>query len=98
MILSSQSSSEGKQTGSEGGDTSRFARTFTKRVMFWSERCSENGSFEASLMMSRAGQIMISHLNGNFFAIAERRVDSLTSSRTINVPTAPMLIMPNLDN
>jgi hypothetical protein len=49
-------------------------------------------------MMSRAEQIMISHLNGNFFAIAARRADSLTSSRTTNVPTAPMLIMPSLDN
>ena len=48
--------------------------------------------------MSRAGQIMISHLNGNFFAIAARRADSLTSSRTTNVPTAPMLITPSLDN
>jgi hypothetical protein len=58
----------------------------------------ENGSFEASLMMSRAGQIMISHLNGNFFPIAARRVDSLTSSRTTNVPTAPMLTTPNFGN
>jgi hypothetical protein len=41
---------------------------------------------------------MISHLNGNFFAIAERRADSLTSSRTTNVPTAPMLITPSFDN
>jgi hypothetical protein len=49
-------------------------------------------------MMSRAGQIMISHLNGNFFANAERRADSLTSLRTTNVPTAPMLITPSLDN
>ena len=48
--------------------------------------------------MSRAGQIMISHLNGNFFAIAARRVDSLTSSRTTNVPTAPMLTTPNFAN
>jgi hypothetical protein len=47
-------------------------------------------------MMSPAGQIMISHLNGNFFAIAVRRVDSLTFSRTTNVPTAPMLTTPNL--
>jgi hypothetical protein len=41
---------------------------------------------------------MISHLNGNFFAIAERKVDSLTSLRTTNVPTAPMLITPSFDN
>jgi len=48
--------------------------------------------------MSRAGQIMISHLNGNFFAIAARKADSLTSLHTTNVPTAPMLITPNRDN
>jgi hypothetical protein len=60
--------------------------------------CPEKGSLVVSLMMSRAGQIMIAHLNGNFFAIAARRADSLTSSRTTNVPTAPMLIRPNLDN
>ena len=41
---------------------------------------------------------MISHLNGSFFAIAARRVDSLTSLRTTNVPTAPMLTTPNFDN
>ena len=40
---------------------------------------------------------MISHLNGSFFAMAVRRVDSLTSSRTTNVPTAPMLITPSFD-
>jgi hypothetical protein len=49
-------------------------------------------------MMSRAGQIMISHLKGNFFAIAARSAASLTSSRTTNVPTAPMLTTPNLAN
>jgi hypothetical protein len=49
-------------------------------------------------MMSRAGQIMISHLNGNFFAIAARRAHSLTFSRTTNVPTAPMFITPSFDN
>ena len=41
---------------------------------------------------------MISHLNGNLFAIAERRADSVTSSWTTNVPTAPMLITPSFDN
>jgi hypothetical protein len=41
---------------------------------------------------------MISHLNGNFFANAERRAASLTSLRTTNVPTAPMLITPSRDN
>jgi len=49
-------------------------------------------------MMSRAGQITISHLNGSFFAIAARKTDSLTSSRTTNVPTAPMLMTPNFAN
>ena len=39
---------------------------------------------------------MIAHLNGNFFAIAARRADAFTSSRTTNVPTAPMLTMSNL--
>src|SRR5260370_17044549 len=98
MILSREAPSEGKQSGRGGGDGSRLARTFTNRVMFGSEGCSANGSFKASLMMSRAGQIMISHLNGNFFAIAERRADSRTFSRTTNVPTAPILITPSLDN
>jgi len=62
------------------------------------EGCRENGSFDASLMISPAGQIIISHLNGNFFAIALRRTDSRTFSRTTKVPTAPMLTTPNLDN
>jgi hypothetical protein len=63
--------------------------------MFSLEGCRANGFFDVSLIMSRAGQIMISHLNGNFLAIAARRVDSLTPSLTTNVPTAPMLITPN---
>jgi hypothetical protein len=66
--------------------------------MFGSEGWSAKESFDASLMMSRAGQTMISHLNGSFFAMAVRRVDSLTSSRTTNVPTAPILITPSFDN
>ena len=45
-----------------------------------------------------AGQIVISHLNGNFRAIAARRAVSLTSSRTTNVPTAPMFTTPNFAN
>jgi hypothetical protein len=49
-------------------------------------------------MMSRAGQIMISHLNGSLEAIALRRVDSLTFSPTTKVPTAPMLTTPNFAN
>src|SRR2546423_7589905 len=98
IIFSSHSSSEGKQRGTGGGEGSRLLRMFTKRVMFASASCSENGSFEASFMMSRGEQIMISHLNGNFFANALRRVDSRTFSRTTNVPTAPMLTTPNLAN
>src|SRR4030095_3969194 len=98
MISSNQSSSVGKQSGSGGGEGSRLAKTFTNRVMFGSGGWSPNVSLDASLMISRAGQIMISHLNDNFFAIAERRADSLTSSRTTNVPTAPMLITPSFDN
>src|SRR5882724_8193594 len=95
MIFSSQSLSEGRLRGIEGGELSFFANTFTNRVMFSSDGCRANGFFDASLMMSRAGQIMISHLNGNFRANAVRRVDSLTSSRTANVPTAPILTTPN---
>ena len=38
------------------------------------------------------------HLNGSFLAIEVRRTDSLTSSRTTNVPTAPMLTTPNFAN
>src|SRR5215475_433230 len=98
MILSSQSSSEGKLRGRGGGEGSRFAKTLTNRVMFGASGCRENGSFAASLIISRAGQIMISHLNGNSFAIAARKLDSLTFSRTTKVPTAPMLITPNFDN
>src|SRR5437588_12032534 len=41
---------------------------------------------------------MISHLNGNFRASAARSTESLTSSRTTNVPTAPMLTTPNFAN
>ena len=81
-----------RKRGSAG---SGLANTFTNRVMFEPKGCRENGSFDASLMMSRAGQIMISHLNDNFLANALRRTDSLTSSRTTNVPTAPMLMTSN---
>jgi hypothetical protein len=66
--------------------------------MFGPEGCSENGSFDVSLMMSLAEQIMISHLNGNFRANAARRADSLTSSHTTKVPTAPMFTTPNFAN
>src|SRR4029453_5725584 len=99
MILSSQSSSDGRLRGREGGARRGLANTFTNRVMSGPEGCRANGSFFApSLRMSRAGQIMISDLNGNSFAIAARRVDSLISLRTTNVPTAPMLTIPNLAN
>src|SRR6266576_7120845 len=98
MIFISQSPSEGRLRGRGGGAWSRLANTFTNCVMFGPDGCCANRSFDASLMMSRAGQIMISHLNGNLFAIATRRADSLTFSGTTNVPTAPMLTTPNLDN
>ena len=98
MIFSSQSSSKGRLRGRGGSARSRLANTLTNRTMFGPEGCCENGSLDASLMMSRAGQIMISHLNGNFFAIAARRALSLTFSRATNVPTAPMLTISNLDN
>ena len=77
---------------------SRLANTLTNRTIFGPKGCRENESFDASLITSRAGQIMISHLNSSFLAIAARRADSLTSSRTTNVPTAPMLRTPNLAN
>src|SRR4030095_6432652 len=98
MTLSSQSSSEGRLRGSAGGEEGRLASTLTNRVMSGPEGCRENGFFDARLMMSGAGQIMISDLNGNFFAIALRKVDWLTFSRTTKVPTAPMLTTPNFDN
>src|SRR4029453_15528610 len=98
MIFRSQSSFEGRLRGRGGGELSRFANTFTNQVMFSPEGCRANGFFDVSLMMSRAGQIMISHLNGNFRANAGRRGFSLTSSRTTNVPTAPMFTTPNLVN
>src|SRR5437660_6900514 len=98
MIFSNQSSSEGRLRGRGGGVWSLLANTFTNCVMFGPDGCCANGSFDVSLMMSRAGQIMISHLNGNFFAIAMRKADARTFSRTANVPTAPMLTTPNLDN
>src|SRR5205085_1337642 len=96
MIFSNQSLSEGKLRGRGGGALSRLANTLTNRVMFGPEGCRENGSFDTSLRMSRAGQIMISHLNGSFRASAARRVDSDMSAPTTNVPTAPMLTMSNL--
>src|SRR5947207_3008903 len=98
MIFTSQSSSEGRVKGGGCGARSGFANMFTNLVMLGSEGCRENGSFAASLMMSRAGQIIISHLNGNFLAIADRSADSVTFSRTTNVPTAPMFTTPNLAN
>src|SRR6266480_1614989 len=98
MILSSQSSADGRLRGSGGSEGSRLARMFTNRVMLGPAGCRKKGSFDASLMRSRAGQIMISDLNGSFFAIAVRRVDSLTFSRTTKVPTAPMFMTPNFAN
>src|SRR5215208_710147 len=97
MILSSQSSADGRLIGTEGNVPGRFANTLTNRVMSGPDGCPEKGSFVARLMMSRAEQIMISHLNGNCFAIAARRTDSLITWRATNVPTAPMLITPKLD-
>src|SRR6266702_2101915 len=110
MIFSSHSSSEGRLRGRGGSARSRLANTLTKRTMFGPEGCREDGSFDArhresvsprrpdKTRISFAGQIMISHLNGSFLAIAARRADSLTSSRTTNVPTAPMFTKPYLAN
>src|ERR1700751_827817 len=97
MIFRSQSLSDGKLRGRTGGAGGRLANTFTNRVMFGPEGCRENGSFGGSLMTSCAGQIMISHWNGNFFTSVARSTDSLTFSRTTNVPTAPMFTTSNLD-
>src|SRR4051812_27228111 len=97
-ILASQSSSEGKLRGRGGRLRSGLWRTLTKRVMVGPDGCPANGSFAASLMMSRAGQTMMSHLNGSLRANAARRVDSLTSFRTTNVPTAPMFTTSNFDS
>src|SRR5207237_5358773 len=88
--------SERRLRGRGRGGVSRVANTLTNRGMFGPEGCRENGSFDTSLRMSRAGQIMISHLNGSFRASAARRVDSDMSAPTTNVPTAPMLTMSNL--
>jgi len=110
MIFTSQSSSKGRLRGRGGSARSRLANTLTNRTMFGPEGCCENGSFDAchgesvsprrpdKARISFAGQIIISHLNGNFFAIAARRALSLTFSRATNVPTAPMLTISNLDN
>src|SRR2546430_3086397 len=60
-----------------------FANTFTNRVMLGPDGCRANGFFDVSLMMSRAGQIMISHLNGNFRAnAADRKSTRLNSSHS----------------
>src|SRR5207245_2945673 len=60
---------------------SRLANTLTNLVMFGPEGCRENGSFDVSLTISRAGQIMISHLNGSF------RGDRRAQSRLAHVFT-----------
>src|SRR5215475_1461971 len=98
IIFISHSSLEGRFKGRGGGVAIRFAATLTNRVMSGPDGCPENGSFDASFTTSRAAQIMISHLKGSLFANALRRADSVTSSRTTNVPTAPMFTTPNFDN
>src|SRR5947209_19363286 len=98
MIFSSQSSSEGRLRGRGGGALSRLANTLTNRVMSGPGGCCENGFFDECWMRSRAGQIMISDLNGSFLAIEVRRTDSMTSSRTTKVPPGPMLTTSNLED
>src|SRR5919108_4668780 len=98
IILSSHSLSEGKLTGSGGSLGGRSCKTLTKRVMSGPDGERTNGSFFVRSTIAFAGTIMISHLNGNFLAIALRRVDSLTDLRTTKVPTAPILTMSNFDN
>jgi hypothetical protein len=46
---------------------SRLANTLTNRTMFGPVGCRENGSFDESLMRSRAGQIMISPFEWQLF-------------------------------
>src|SRR5256885_4400686 len=96
MILASQSASLGRHNGRAGGLRRGLCITFTNRVKFGPDGSFANGSFAASFRRSRAGQIMISILNGSWRAIAARRVDSLTSLHTTNVPTAPMFTTSNL--
>src|SRR5712691_5155751 len=98
MILSSHSLSEGRLRGREGSARGRLCNTLTNRVTSGPDGCRENGSLLTRSTICFARQIMISLLNGSFFAIAARREDSLTSSRTTNVPTAPMFTTPNFDN
>src|SRR2546423_14576630 len=95
MILASQSASLGRHNGRAGGLRRGLCITFTNRVKFGPDGSFANGSFAASFRRSRAGQIMISHLNGSCRAIVERSVDSLTSLRTTKVPTAPILTTSN---
>src|SRR5215813_12073781 len=100
MIFRSEFVAEGRLRGRGNGrgEGSRFARILTNRVMFGPEGWPANGSFAASFITSRAEQIMISHLNGSFLAIAARSVDSLTFSRTTKVPTAPIFTIPNFES
>src|SRR4029077_15306931 len=97
MILSYQSSFEGRPRGRAGSARGRLCNTLTNRVMSGPDGCRAKGSFDVNLVISLAGQIMISHLNGNFLAMPARNIDSLTFSRTTNVPTAPMFTTPNFD-
>ena len=57
ITLSSHSFSDGRLKGSGGGVAIRFAATLTNRVMSGPDGCPVNGSFDASLIMSRAEQI-----------------------------------------
>src|ERR1043166_4344847 len=98
MIFSSQSFSDGRLRGRAGSARGRWCKTLTNRVISVPEGSRANGSFAVSFTTLRAGQIIISHLNGSFLAIAVRRTDSFIFARTTNVPTAPMFTTSNLDN
>src|ERR1043166_9763182 len=99
MSFSSHSLSEGRRKGRAKGRFRGFlCSTLTKRVNSGPESSPANGALAASLVVSRPWQIMISHLKGNFFAIAARNVESLTAFRITNVPTAPMFIISNFFN
>src|SRR5213595_2501667 len=98
MIFSNHSSGEGRLKGRGGGLRGGLCNTLTNRVMFGPDGCRANGSLRTRSTIAFAGQIMISHLNGNFLAIAVRNVDSLTVLRATNVPTAPMLTTSNFFN
>src|SRR5690242_14699313 len=94
MIFTPQSPSAGYNRGRVGRLGNRLLSMLTKRTTSAPDGWPQNGSLAASFRTSCALTTMISHLNESFPATAARTVDSLTFSRTTNVPTAPMLTKP----